>query len=56
MFSQESIIGVVGSGAMGSGIAQVSATNNYKTIVFDTSILGYPIEATDTIIVNGRWA
>lgn len=37
MFSQESIIGVVGSGAMGSGIAQVSATNNYKTIVFDTN-------------------
>ena len=27
-----------------------------QTIVFDTSILGYMIEATDTIIVNGRWA
>ena len=27
-----------------------------QTIVFDTSILGYTIEATDTIIVNGRWA
>ena len=27
-----------------------------QTIVFDTSILGYIIAATDTIIVNGRWA
>ena len=27
-----------------------------QSIVFDTSILGYIIEATDTIIVNGRWA
>ena len=27
-----------------------------QTIVFDTSILGYTLEATDTIIVNGRWA
>jgi hypothetical protein len=27
-----------------------------QTIVFDTSILGYTITATDTIIVNGRWA
>jgi len=26
-----------------------------QSIVFDTSILGYTIEATDTIIVNGRW-
>ena len=29
---------------------------NAQSIVFDTSILGYIIEATDTIIVNGRWA
>ena len=27
-----------------------------QSIVFDTSILGSIIEATDTIIVNGRWA
>ena len=27
-----------------------------QSIVFDTSILGYTLEATDTIIVNGRWA
>ena len=27
-----------------------------QSIVFDTSTLGYIIEATDTIIVNGRWA
>ena len=27
-----------------------------QSIVFDTSTLGYIIDATDTIIVNGRWA
>jgi len=37
MFSTQSKIGIVGSGAMGSGIAQVAASNNYKTIVFDTN-------------------
>ncbi len=31
------IIGVVGAGAMGSGIAQVAATYGHKTILFDTS-------------------
>ncbi len=38
MFSPQSIIGVVGSGAMGLGIAQISATQNHKTIIFDSSI------------------
>lgn len=37
MFNKQSIIGIVGSGAMGSGIAQVAATQNHKTIVFDTN-------------------
>jgi hypothetical protein len=27
-----------------------------QTIVFDTTILGYTIDATDAIIINGRWA
>lgn len=27
-----------------------------QTIVFDTAILGYPIESTDVIVVKGRWA
>ena len=27
-----------------------------QTITFDTATLGYPIEATDLIIINGRWA
>src|SRR5690606_16977090 len=31
-------IGVVGSGAMGSGIAQVAATAGHKVVVTDTSI------------------
>ena len=37
MFSKNSIIGIVGSGAMGSGIAQVAATAGHKTIVYDTN-------------------
>ena len=37
MFKQDSIIGVVGSGAMGSGIAQVAATAGHPTIIYDTS-------------------
>ena len=37
MFTQHSIIGIVGSGAMGSGIAQVAATAGHKTIVYDTN-------------------
>jgi 3-hydroxybutyryl-CoA dehydrogenase len=37
MFKQDSIIGVVGSGAMGSGIAQVSATAGHPTIIYDTN-------------------
>ena len=37
MFKQDSIIGVVGSGAMGSGIAQVAATAGYPTIIYDTN-------------------
>jgi 3-hydroxybutyryl-CoA dehydrogenase len=37
MFSKNSIIGVVGSGAMGSGIAQVAATANHIVYVFDTN-------------------
>ncbi len=37
MFTQNSIIGIVGSGAMGSGIAQVAATAGHKTILYDTN-------------------
>jgi hypothetical protein len=32
-----------------------SATSN-QTIIFDTVTLGYTIDSTDTIIINGRWA
>ena len=38
MFSKQTSIGIVGSGAMGSGIAQVAATAGHKTIIFDTNI------------------
>ncbi len=37
MFTSQSIIGIVGSGAMGSGIAQVAATAEHKTIIYDTN-------------------
>lgn len=37
MFSTNSIIGVVGSGAMGSGIAQVASTAGHQTIIFDSN-------------------
>lgn len=37
MFSKNSIIGVIGSGAMGSGIAQVAATAGYKVKVYDNN-------------------
>jgi 3-hydroxybutyryl-CoA dehydrogenase len=37
MFTKESIIGIVGSGAMGSGIGQVAATAGHKTIIYDTN-------------------
>ena len=37
MFSQNSIIGIVGSGAMGSGIAQVASAANHIVYVFDTN-------------------
>lgn len=37
MFSKDTIIGVVGSGAMGAGIAQVAATAGHQVILFDLS-------------------
>ena len=36
-FSNSSCIGVVGSGAMGSGIAQVAATSGNRVFVYDTN-------------------
>lgn len=37
MFTKDSVIGIVGSGAMGSGIAQVASAAGHKTIVYDTN-------------------
>ena len=31
-------------------------TTNTQTIIFDTAILGYSIDPSDVIIINGRWA
>lgn len=37
MLGTNSIIGIIGSGAMGSGIAQVAATAGNKVIIYDTN-------------------
>lgn len=37
MLTKSSIIGVIGSGAMGSGIAQVAATASHNVIVYDNN-------------------
>lgn len=37
MFSKKSVIGVIGSGAMGSGIAQVAATAGHLVFVYDNN-------------------
>jgi 3-hydroxybutyryl-CoA dehydrogenase len=37
MFNQQSIIGVIGSGAMGSGIAQVAASAGHKVVIYDSN-------------------
>lgn len=37
MFSSSSTIGIIGSGAMGSGIAQVAANAGHPTIIYDNS-------------------
>lgn len=36
-FSTDSIVGIIGAGAMGSGIAQVAAQAGHRVIVFDTN-------------------
>jgi 3-hydroxybutyryl-CoA dehydrogenase len=37
MFSKQTGIGIIGSGVMGSGIAQLTSTAGYKTIIFDNN-------------------
>ena len=50
MFTKNSIIGIVGSGAMGSGIAQVVATAEHKTIIYDTNAAA--LEKAKTNLTN----
>ncbi len=38
MFSSSSVIGIVGSGAMGSGIAQVAATAGHVVCIYDSNL------------------
>ena len=51
MFTKDSIIGVVGCGAMGSGIAQVAATAGHKTIVYDSNAAA--LERAKTSLISG---
>lgn len=37
MFSENTLIGIIGSGAMGAGIAQVAAMAGHDVVVYDTS-------------------
>jgi 3-hydroxybutyryl-CoA dehydrogenase len=37
MFSKNTVVGVIGAGAMGSGIAQVAASAGHQVIVYDSS-------------------
>src|SRR5687768_1156052 len=37
MFSQNSVIGVIGSGAMGSGITQVAAASGHTVKIYDNN-------------------
>jgi 3-hydroxybutyryl-CoA dehydrogenase len=37
MNSEKTVIGVVGSGAMGAGIAQVAATSGHRVIIYDSN-------------------
>ena len=37
MFTKNSEIGIIGSGAMGSGIAQVAATAGHKVCIYDNN-------------------
>jgi 3-hydroxybutyryl-CoA dehydrogenase len=37
MFSKDTVVGVIGSGAMGSGIAQVAAMAGHKVIIYDSN-------------------
>lgn len=56
-----SVIGVVGSGQMGRGIAQVSAMSGYKTLIFDISAealnkaMGFIKKQLDRGVEKGKW-
>jgi len=45
------VVGIIGSGAMGAGIAQVSAQNGCRTLVYDTD--GTQLEKARMLISNG---
>jgi 3-hydroxybutyryl-CoA dehydrogenase len=49
MFSKNSVIGVIGSGAMGAGIAQVAATAGHVVYVYDNNTLSLEKAQTNLI-------
>ena len=38
MFTEKSIIGIIGCGAMGIGIGQLAATESHQVFIFDSSL------------------
>lgn len=54
MLSTSSVIGVIGAGAMGAGIAQVAATAGHSVILFDTNTAQLEKAKTDLSATLGK--
>lgn len=51
MLTEKSIIGVIGSGAMGIGIAQVAATSGHKIFIYDNNLAA--VQRAETNLTSG---
>ncbi|MCU0433851.1 MAG: 3-hydroxyacyl-CoA dehydrogenase NAD-binding domain-containing protein [Bacteroidia bacterium] len=54
MLSTSSVIGVIGAGAMGAGIAQVAATAGHAVVLFDTNAAQLDKAKTDLAATLGK--
>lgn len=61
-FSKDTIVGVIGAGAMGSGIAQVAAMAGHKVVLFDTQTAALEraeknlLATLDKLVAKGKLA
>lgn len=61
-FSKDTIVGVIGAGAMGSGIAQVAAMAGHKVVLFDTQAAALEraeknlLATLDKLVAKGKLA